>query len=283
METKEKIEDLTAEQDHLMATVAAEYEARVLSGDDTYDVDEMRKGVDFIYALGDLKSPEIVICTSPMDMVEQAKLKKGETFDYLGNGYDSGWTAFYDFMQRIGVEFDKDWQFDAWKDFVTKSGVFATVFCENVAFVCIRPCSVHLTTAGDMHNDKGMAIEWRDGYGEYFLNGVSVEESLVTTSADKIDPAILLKENNAEIRREIVRKIGMERIVAKLGAAVLDKQGDYELLLLDLQDGRKREFLKMLNPSIGVWHIEGVPMGTSTVKAALTFRNGREDAPAVLT
>ncbi len=283
MKTMEKIEELTEEQDHLMATIAAEYEDRVLSGDDSYDVGEIRKGIDFLYSLADLKSPEIVICNSPMEMAEDAKLQKGETIDYLGNGYDSGWTAFYDFMQRIGVEFDKDWQFEAWRDFVTKSGVFATILCENVAFVCIRPCGVHRTKEGELHNENGMAISWRDGYGDYYLNGVSVDESLVMTPAEKIDPAILLKEKNAEVRREIVRKVGMERIVAKLGAKVLDKDGDYELLLLDLQDGRKREFLKMLNPSIGVWHIEGVPAGTRTVKAALTFRNGREDAPVVLT
>lgn len=283
METMEKIEELTVEQDHLMATIAAEYEAIALSGDDSYNVGEIRKGIDFIYSMADLKPPEIVICNSPMEMAIEAELKKGETIDYLGCGYDSGWTAFYDFMQRIGVDYEKEWQFEAWRDFITKSGVFATVLCENVAFVCIRPDQVHRNKEDELHNGKGMAISWRDGYGDFYLNGVSVNEEIVMTPAEKIDPIMLLKEQNAEIRREIVRKVGIERVVQKLGSEVIDKQGDYELLLLDLKDGRKREFLKMKNPSIDVWHIEGVLPGIRTVKEALAWRNGIDFAPVKLT
>lgn len=277
------IDELTDEQVHLMATLAAEYEAMVLSGDDSYDPAEIRLGIDFIYQLAELKAPEIVVCPSPMDMVIQAKLKKGEFFDYTGNGFDAGWTAFFDFMQCIGVEYDKDMGFDEWKRFITKSGVFAMVACENVCFVCIRPCAVHRNEAGDLHNEKGLAIAWRDGYGEYSLNGVWVDEALVLTPAEKIDPKIILKEQNAEVRREIVRKVGIDRVCSALNAQAVDKQGDYELLMLDLGDGRRRPYLKMKNPSIAVWHVEGVPPATETVAAALAWRNGREDAPVVLT
>lgn len=277
------IEDLTEEQDHRMATLAAEYEAIALSGDDRYSVEEIKKGIDFLYQLADLKSPNIVICTSPMAMALESKLEKGEFIDGLGCGYDVGWTAFYEFMEGIGVEFDKEWNFGAWRDFIKKSGVFATVLRENVAFVCLRPWEVYRTEAGDLHNEKGPAISWRDGYAEYFLNGVAVDEELVLTPAEKINPSILLKEKNAEVRREIVRKVGIERVVQKLGAEVIDKKDDYELLLLDLQDGRKREFLKMKNPSIGTYHVEGVPPGTKTVKEALTWRNGTDLVPAQLT
>lgn len=277
------IEELTDEQDHLMGMVAAEYESIALSGDDSYDIEEIVKGLDFIYGLADLKPPQIVICSSPMDMAQQAKVEKGQTIDYFGQGYDVGWTAHFDFMEQIGVAYEQEWGFAHWRNFIKKSGVFATVLCENVAFVCVRPCEVHRTEAGDLHNEKGPAICWSDGYAEFFLNGVAVDEALVMTPPEKIDPLTLLKEKNAEIRREIVRKVGIERVVSKLGAETIDKRGDYELLLLDLQDGRKREYLKMKNPSIGVIHVEGVPPGTKTVAAALAWRNGIDEEPAVLT
>src|SRR3990167_5042032 len=83
---------------------------------------------------------------------------------------------------------------------------------------------------------------------------------------------MLFKEQNAEIRREIVRKIGMERIILKCGATVLDKKGDYELLAFDIGDGRIRPYLKMKNPSIFTWHVEGVAPGIKTVDEALTWR-----------
>ncbi len=50
--------------------------------------------------------------------------------------------------------------------------------------------------------------------------------------------------------------------------------GIYELLLLDLKDGRRRPFLKMLNPSSFEYHIEGVPPGCDTIQDALNWRNG---------
>lgn len=277
-----KIETLTPDQEILMDKVAQEYEDIIFSGDDSYKEDEIIKGIDFLYGLAELEAPKIVICSSPMDMKKQAGLKKGETFDYFGQGYDVGWTSFYDFMEQIGVDYDKDFDFTKWKNFIKNSGVFATCLTENVAFVCIRPFKIFRNTQLNLHNDKAMAIEWRDGYGEYVLNGVFVDKELVLTPTEKLDPTMLLKEKNAEIRREIVRKIGLERIVSKLGAETLDKQGDYELLLLDLKDGRKREYLKMKNPSIGVFHIEGVPPGTKTVKEALFFRNGLTSSPVRL-
>lgn len=277
------IENLTDKQTHLMAILAAEYEAIVLSGDDSYDVEEIIKGIDFIYSLAGLKSPEIVICNSPMEMAIEAKLKPGETIDHLGNGYDSGWTAFYDFFQQIGIEYDNDTQFNKWRDFIKKSGVFATVLCENVAFVCIRPNKVSRNKDGDLHCVDAMAITWRDGYGEFFLNGVSVDGSLVMTPAEKLDATMLFKEKNVEVRREIVRKIGVERVCQKLNAKYVDKDGEYDLIILDLGDGRQRPYLKMKNPSIATYHIEGVEPSIRTVKAALAWRNGIDAAPRVLT
>lgn len=279
-----KIEELTDKQIERMAELATWYEANALSGDDSYNIEEIEKGIDLIYSISEQKLPEqIILCGSPRDMAIQAKFKKGETFDYFGIGYDSGWTAYGDFMEEIGVEYDADFKFTEWKNFIKKSGVWGMTLYENIAFVCIRPCLVKTNQAGDLHYENGPAIAWQDGYEEYSLNGVWVEKELVMTPAEKIDPLLMLKEKNAEIRREIVRKIGIERIVQKLGAEVIDKQGEYELLLLDLKDGRKREFLKMKNPSIGVYHIEGVPPGTKTVVEALKFRNGIETAPEVLT
>jgi len=277
------INDLTAEQEKIMEEISIEYENNVLGGDDAYNVDEIVSGINFLYELADMPNPEIVICPNPMDMAIEAKLKKGDTIDYLGNGYDSAWTAFYDFFQRIGIEFDKEINFDKWLNFICKSGVFATCLYEKVAFVCIRPCKVSLNNNGDLHCENDMAIKWRDGYGDYYLNGVSVEENIVLTPAEKLDPKIILTEKNVEVRREIVRKIGVEIVCNKLGAKVIDSYKDYELLTLDLGDGRERPYLKMKNPSIGTYHIEGVHPDCKTVKDALKFRNGTDVEPEFLT
>jgi len=63
---------------------------------------------------------------------------------------------------------------------------------------------------------------------------------------------------------------------------VIDRKGDYELLLLDLGDGRRRPYLKMRNPSLGVYHIEGVHPDCSTVVEALRWRNGSDLEPELI-
>jgi hypothetical protein len=127
---------------------------------------------------------------------------------------------------------------------------------------------------GLLHNESGPALDYRDGTEIWSLNGVRVPKEIVLASPDDIDPKIITKEPNAEIRREIVRKIGIERILTACNAVVSDSLGLYDLLLLDIGDNRKRPYLKMLNPSTETWHIEGVPIECQTVEQALAWRNG---------
>ena len=130
-----------------------------------------------------------------------------------------------------------------------------------------------------------MAIEYPDGWGVWALHGVRVPASLVTTAATDLDARKwIVKQPNAEVRREAVRKIGIERVCQQLGAMVTDRQGEmYELLMLDIGDGRRRPYLKMRNASIGVWHVEGVHPNCKTVEEALKWRNGTDLTPTVLT
>lgn len=278
----QKLEELTPEQEALMDKIAKEFEDFAHCGDQSIDHEKMISGIDFIYGLAELKPPQIVICESPIEMARDAKLKKGETIDWIGCGYDSGWTSFYEYFRRIGISYDDPQEFEKWADFV-KSGVYATVICENVAFVCPRPKTVKRLADGSLHCPTGPALAW-DGDEYYFLNGVAVDEKIVMTAGEKLDAKLVTTEKNAEVRRELVRKIGIDRVLKKLGSVVIDKRGDmYELVLLNLGDNRKRPFLKMKNPSINLTHIEGVPPDIKTVKQALAWRNQTDDSPEVLT
>jgi hypothetical protein len=112
---------------------------------------------------------------------------------------------------------------------------------------------------------------------------VTVPAALVDTEANDLDVREwVVGQSNAEIRREAVRKIGIERVCQQLGAVVIDRGLDHagapcELLSLDLGDGRRRPYLKMRNPSVpGVYHIEGRPLGTKTIAEALRAQQPKE-------
>jgi hypothetical protein len=96
----------------------------------------------------------------------------------------------------------------------------------------------------------------------------------VLTPAENIGANAVLSETNVDQRRELMRKVGIERMLASLKHKSLEKRGTYELLSIHLSDSvPDARYLRMLNPSIGCWHLEGVDPRCNTIDEALNFRN----------
>jgi hypothetical protein len=154
---------------------------------------------------------------------------------------------------------------------------------DKIAFVSEFPLYIKTNSNKQLHSDGSPAMEYKMDYKLWFLNGVAVTQEIAETPREELNAKIILTERNAEVRREIVRKIGIEKVINSLDCQVLDKKDNYELLSVDLQDGRLRPYLKMLNPSINTWHIEGVHPNCKTVEESLNWRNGTEVKPEILT
>ena len=195
--------------------------------------------------------------------------------------HDAHWIGFLETFGRFGLDVSRL----AGLTGLTQTCGWYWPF-SNAVILTERPCALHRNARGQLHSESGLAIAYPDGWGVYALNGVRVPAQLVTTPAESLDSQFLLKERNVEIRREFVRKAGIEKVCQDLHAKRIDQWGDYELLLLDMGDERRRPFLKMRNPSIGVFHVEGVPPHIQTVRQAINWRAGDETkdwTPEVLT
>lgn len=142
---------------------------------------------------------------------------------------------------------------------------------------------------GKLHCEDGPAQEWDNGEQLYYLNGVLMKKEYVMQPAEKLSPKAILRETNVDVRRELLRKIGIDRFLSVAPHRVLDTEGEeYALLGIDLDNNyRDRRYLKMRNPSIGVWHLEGVSQRCRTVQQARNWRRYRniqkEWKPEVLT
>jgi hypothetical protein len=161
-----------------------------------------------------------------------------------------------------------------WLPFVKayEAGLWVFWITEKEIVICLSPS---LKTRDDiLHNESGPAVSWENGSKYYFLNGVKMEEKHVLTSPEKLNPKEILSEKNVDVRRELIRKIGIKRMLDVLPYRVLDKRDSYELLDIELSDQVKNSrYLKMVSPSIGVFHLEGVE--GSTVQQALNWRAQR--------
>lgn len=233
-------------------------------------------------------------CVHDVSEVKAAARELGASEELIEDIDNRRWDFYsFAFYQSAfaGVPTDHRWINDCWFDMV-EAGLAMVFDLDDVIIGLVRP-KIYYNEAGELHRTDGPALEYRGAAKgcDYYLNGIQVPEWVVTTPAREIDCKKALKTTNADVRREIVRKVGVERLIQQLGAETVEKTAvtiggephEYELLKLDIGDGRRREYLKMLNPSIGVWHVEGVPPGTETVAAALAFRNGTTELPERLT
>jgi len=206
-------------------------------------------------------------------------------YAFIVNNYWYGWELSWIATIWIGNNDNK--KSLKWSEYIYNaflSGCWFIYWTDTTVYWFAKPIckTILMNNRKILHCETTPALisDWVDLYS---LNGVFVTQEIVMTPAEKLDPKLVLTEKNAEIRREIVRKIGIERVCIKLGAETLDKKDDYELLNLNLGDGRKRPYLKMKNPSIATYHLEGIPPEINTVEQALNWRNGVETNPLVLT
>jgi len=192
---------------------------------------------------------------------------------YRGGNLWASWYAYISFFRDIC-----DWENEGLEAFgYDEQYALNAGWCwygEDVVGIADRPEELHFD-GEQLHRDGGPAVMWRDGWAIWSLNGVRVPRWLAETPGGQLDVKRVTTIDNAEVRREFVRKVGVERICHKLSKGPIDKDGDYELHQFDVGTGRLWTYLKMQNPSVPeVWHLEGVPADITTVDAALCWRNG---------
>jgi hypothetical protein len=151
----------------------------------------------------------------------------------------------------------------------SEAGLWLYWITEKAILVVPRP--VVKLQENRLHSDNSPAVHWPNGKSWWYLYGVQVEQWMAETQAEQLDITKVLKVSNNEQRTAVMRRIGVDRLIQKIGAKSLDTWGDYTLLEIKLND-RVCRYLKMLNPSVGIWHVEGVPVDCKTVEDALHSR-----------
>jgi hypothetical protein len=149
-----------------------------------------------------------------------------------------------------------------------------------VAILSEKPVELHRNERGQLHNFEGPAIKWNDGYELYRFNGVRIEgekTKYAFTYPAEFTKEIFTKEENADVRRELIRKIGNERLINILDYKKLDSMDEYELISFDIGDGRVRPFLKMKCATTDNLYIEGVRPEIETVRDALAYKFNQKE------
>jgi hypothetical protein len=191
-------------------------------------------------------------------------------YPYLDGSFTSHYFSYIDFFLNLGVKgFPKEIKY-----FLKTHKVGLIYPLEDIIVATQKPNIINKNNNG-LHKDGGVALSYNDnGLSDiYSLNGVVMPKEYVITPAEKLDVKIILTEKNAEIRRELIRKIGIGRFLEVSNSKVLDEKGNYELLSIELSgEVKDAKYLKMINPSIGCFHVEPVSPECLTVEESINWR-----------
>jgi hypothetical protein len=257
------------------------------------DMNRVREALVIAYGKAHRPTPKVVVkCTSPLatfltrgvlstiasvsasvsDSVRASVSASVYQFWYWDDfgQYSAWWYSFFDFMTEVlGVS---DAPLEGTKLLCQEAGMCLLFW--DYAFISERPMAIHRNAAGQLHRDGGPALVHSDGWGVWALNGIRMPYEYVETPAGQLKPGVILAERNADIRRELLRKVGIERMLSNLPHRMMDRTGNYELFSINLGPGvEDARYLKMLNPSVGCFHLEGVAPECDTVEKSLNWRN----------
>ena len=179
----------------------------------------------------------------------------------------SGFLCYAKAMREIiGLSGLECWEsYDAWEQAGIHGGF--RVMHEKFCLVSEFPEFIKINKLNRPHCEIGPSHRWKDGFEIYHLNGIRVPKWLVMTDAGKIDPKLALTEKNVDIQREIIRKVGAERMLKACDAKTLDtftdhhSKGGNEYRLMEMSVGQniRRKYLYFEHASFpGVFYAQPV-------------------------
>ena len=94
---------------------------------------------------------------------------------------------------------------------------------DNICFVCERPTRLLIDDLGRLHNETGPALEYSDGYALYSWHGTRVNKEII------LDPIVVSQidsEQNAEVKRVMIERIGWDTYLRETNAELIDQYID---------------------------------------------------------
>lgn len=203
----------------------------------------------------------------------------------------TGWFSFYEFMRKeLKIEYANKLEYQS---FLNCNGYGMAWPLEDVCVVCQPPTILKVNSLG-LHCEDGPALSYNGDNECWSLNGVKVSQKLVMTPSEQLSMDMFTHESNADVKAEFVRKYGIERM-ADIGK-VVDRYENYdqeeqpwwwksEYTLIDMHpafaDISYQPYLKMLNQTTGIWHMEACSPNVRVLTDAIKERFGGKEMKIV--
>jgi len=173
------------------------------------DPSRIEKAIKALYKICDLSEPDVVIVDSPKAAQVECNRRAGTlnnpttySFSNYGNASDFGWIAFYDTFIKLGITIEDDLmaKFNVMRE-VIESGCFMSIQLEGLCVVSKMPLSISRDGEQRLHSTTGPAVEFLDGYKQYYVAGRNISEEIFA-ACDDLGKArgIFRSEENEDVK-----------------------------------------------------------------------------------
>jgi len=183
---------------------------------------------------------------------------------------DSGWVSHYKF-------FSEQFEENALNDWcIYLEQVNGGILSDTEVHLVRKPIRLVRNNEGRLHYDHGKAVEWEDGTGYYYLDGVELPEKIFNRVVNNETTAddMLSGELNSDQRAVVLRYLKPELLIKQLVAELIN-EGKSGTKLYEVKDFGKKVsqqtdmddeelensteyFMLMKHPSLETFYIEWV-------------------------
>ena len=186
--------------------------------------------------------------------------------------HDAGWLSYYAFYKHTALS-DLVAKLTPLMDIARETGWWWPF--KHVVIITPRPSKLSRDDRGQLHDASGPAIDYDGSWGVWAWHGVRVPQQVIE-SPETLTITKALNEQNTEIRRVMLTRIGSERLQAELPATVMDEDYDgrgQHRRLMRLGSIEDRLFVAYTCPSTGrLYPAQPVPPQVRTCAEAVAWR-----------
>jgi hypothetical protein len=195
------------------------------------DLEKAKKAAVSAYKAAGLEPPKLwFVFDSPLSAAVGATMLKAQVWDQVRaqvrdqfraqvfGSHEAAWLAMYDFIMRE-LNLSCVLPLNGLMELAKHCGWWSPY-----AGACVlqhRHSEVHFDEEKRLHNDTGMAVKYRDGFGVWSINGIRVDEQIVMHPESQTI-AQIHGEQNQDIRSIRIDRFGWPRYLKESGADCVD-------------------------------------------------------------
>lgn len=287
-----KIESLTPEQEKKLIAFREEW-LKIGLATGPADLETIRPTINNFYQRIGKDAPYLWRCKSPMTanlIINVLRANLGANLranrikyinTWLWGSLDSFWVAYYLFphLHLRSVHTMAQMEILSGWETLSKNAFWWYPF-DGVCFVCDRPDFIGKDTETRLHDENRAAVEFSDGWKMWYWHGVEVPEQVITTP-ETLTVTQIQQEQNAEIRRVMLERMGWDKYLSQSSAELIHADGYGDLYRAAIPGDEPLVMVKLINSTPepdGTYkpYLLRVPPDTQTAEAAVAWLGGFE-------